>query len=101
MDEGLSLYNPLSSITDLRSKGESRRFTDEVGYLLEGLDPSSDLSVRRGSALDIVVKLCDQSFWRKARAAGLLTRVWELMRGAGAGDGDKVSFNLSLSFTHL
>lgn len=84
------MYNPLSSITDLRSKGESRRFTDEVGYLLEGLDPIADLSVRRSSALDIVTKLCDPAFWRKSRAAGLLSRIWELMRGAGAGDGDKV-----------
>lgn len=84
------MYNPLSSITDLRSKGESRRFTDEVGYLLEGLDSDAELSVRRSSALDILTKLCDQAFWRKSRAAGLLSRIWELMRGAGAGDGDKV-----------
>ena len=66
-----------------------------MGYLLEGLDPTSDLSVKRSSALDIVIKLCDQTFWRKSRAAGLLSRIWELMRGAGAGDGDKVCITTS------
>lgn len=35
-------------ITDMRSKGENRRFLDEVGYLVEGLrDAGSSLSSRR------------------------------------------------------
>ncbi|KAI5119384.1 hypothetical protein M0805_001058 [Coniferiporia weirii] len=88
--EGLALYNPLSSITDLRSKGETRRFLDEVGYLFEGLEPTGALSVRRSSAFDIVSKLCNQDFWRKTKAAGLLVEIWDQLRGAGAGNGDKV-----------
>lgn len=42
------MMNDLKSITELRSKGESRRFLDEVGYLFEGLDPKGAMSVRRG-----------------------------------------------------
>lgn len=41
------MTNDLKSITELRSKGESRRFSDEVGYLFEGLEPSGGVSVRR------------------------------------------------------
>ncbi|KAI5990366.1 hypothetical protein EDC04DRAFT_2911961 [Pisolithus marmoratus] len=35
------VFNDLKSITELRNKGESRRFVDEVGYLFECLDTSS------------------------------------------------------------
>ena len=41
------MMNPLKSITELRSKGESRRFLDEVGYLFEGMDSSVGVGLRR------------------------------------------------------
>lgn len=41
------MMNDLKSITELRSKGENRRFLDEVGYLFEGLDGSSAIGLRR------------------------------------------------------
>lgn len=41
------MMNPLKSITELRNRGESRRFLDEVGYLWEGLDKSVGLGLRR------------------------------------------------------
>ncbi|TDL27339.1 hypothetical protein BD410DRAFT_415216 [Rickenella mellea] len=84
------LYNNLSSITELRSKGESRRFMDEVGYLFEGLDPKGSVSIRQSTALELVNKLCDVDFMRKAKAADFVRRVWDMLREAGAGDGDKV-----------
>ncbi|KZT10474.1 uncharacterized protein LAESUDRAFT_644492 [Laetiporus sulphureus 93-53] len=84
------MMNDLKSITELRSKGESRRFLDEVGYIFEGLDAESLLSVRRGSALEIVTKFCDVDFARRAKAADFLGRAWEALREAGAGDGDKI-----------
>lgn len=37
----------LRTMTELRNKGETRKFLDELGYLFEGLDPSMSLSVRR------------------------------------------------------
>ncbi|KAI0694225.1 hypothetical protein BC835DRAFT_1274905 [Cytidiella melzeri] len=84
------MMNDLKSISELRSKGESRRFLDEVGYLFEGLAPAGALGVRRGSALEIVTKLCDPDFARRAKAADFLSRAWEGLRAAGAGDGDKI-----------
>ena len=44
------------------------------------------------SALEIVTKLCDVEFARKAKAADFLGRFWDVLRGAGAGNGDKVRF---------
>jgi hypothetical protein len=40
-------YNDLKSISELRNKGESRRFLDEVGYLFEGMDPKCGVGLRR------------------------------------------------------
>ena len=126
------MMNPLKSITELRSKGESRRFLDEVGYLFEGMNRAGGFGLRRArcvsvllsvllvllvprlltvvllvpipstcyihpvthyisrSALEIVTKLCDADFSRKAKAADFLGRTWDVLRDAGAGDGDKV-----------
>lgn len=42
------MMNDLKSISELRNKGETRRFLDEVGYLFEGLDPEGTIGVRRG-----------------------------------------------------
>lgn len=43
-----NMMNDLKSISELRSKGETRRFLDEMGYLFEGLDPLGAIGVRRG-----------------------------------------------------
>ena len=43
-----NMMNDLKSITELRSKGETRRFMDEVGYLFEGMDRNVGVGVRRG-----------------------------------------------------
>lgn len=43
-----NMMNDLKSISELRNRGETRRFLDEMGYLFEGLDPSGSLGVRRG-----------------------------------------------------
>ena len=74
---------------------------DEIGYLFEGLIPSSALSVRRNSAFEIVSKLCDQEFWRKTRAAGLIGDIWDRLRAADAGNGDKVLDSLLCCFVSL
>ena len=47
------MMNDLKSITELRSKGESRRFLDEVGYLFEGLDGSSAIALRRARCVAV------------------------------------------------
>ncbi|KAF8661377.1 hypothetical protein AX16_001470 [Volvariella volvacea WC 439] len=92
------MMNPLKSITELRSHGESRRFMDEVGYLIEGIGPDSGLSLRRASALEITTKLCDLDFARRAKAADFLSRTWDTFREAGAGRGEDVLFDCLLLF---
>ena len=48
------MMNDLKSITELRSKGESRRFFDEVGYVFEGLEKSEAIGVRRSRCVFIL-----------------------------------------------
>ncbi|KAH9174680.1 hypothetical protein EDB89DRAFT_2113475 [Lactarius sanguifluus] len=85
-----NMMNDLKSITELRSKGETRRFMDEVGYLFEGMDRNVGVRVRRGSALELVTKLCDPDFARRARVTDFRSRAWDALRASGAGSGDKV-----------
>ncbi|KAF7973917.1 hypothetical protein HWV62_13968 [Athelia sp. TMB] len=94
------LTNDLKSITELRSKGESRRFLDEVGYLFEGLEPNSGPSIRRASALEIVTKLCSSEFARKAKAADLHIRIWDELISAGALE-DKILASILSFFVAL
>lgn len=42
------------------------------------------------SAIEIVAKLCDPDFVRRAKAADFFIRAWEVLREAGGGEGDKV-----------
>ncbi|TFK71673.1 hypothetical protein BDN72DRAFT_837394 [Pluteus cervinus] len=95
------MMNPLKSITELRSKGESRRFLDEVGYLFEGMDMKNgkgNLALRRASAMEITTKLCDTDFARKAKRADFLTRTWSVFCDAGAGRGDDIILDTLLCF---
>lgn len=95
-------------MTELRNKGETQRFLDEVGYLFEGLDPTMSLSVRRLrcvfeltiqnvladhdhlSAIEVITKMADPEFVRKAKITDILGRTWDVLREAGAGSGDPV-----------
>ncbi|KAF9525938.1 hypothetical protein CPB83DRAFT_885229 [Crepidotus variabilis] len=75
--------NYLKSISELRNKGEGRRFLDEVGYLFEGLDAKAGIGLRRASMLEIITKLCDANFTRKAIATDFFPRTWDLLLNAG------------------
>ncbi|KAG8889481.1 hypothetical protein FRB98_004166 [Tulasnella sp. 332] len=88
----------LRTMTEMRNKGETRKFLDELGYLFEGLDPSMSLSVRRLSAIDIVSKMTDPEFVRKARITDILSKVWDVLRDAGAGSGDPILDIALISF---
>ncbi|EJT99306.1 hypothetical protein DACRYDRAFT_23893 [Dacryopinax primogenitus] len=89
-NEGLSDPADLRSISFQRSKGENRRFADEVGFLLEGLKASQPLAVRRSSALQFVENVLDHEFIRKLKVIDGIARSWNFLRQAGAGDGDHV-----------
>lgn len=56
----------LNSVNQLRSAGENRRFTDEMHYLLEGLEESQPLSVHRAKS----AKVSDSPF----KGCGILTQ---------------------------
>ncbi|KAI9511640.1 hypothetical protein F5148DRAFT_1317045 [Russula earlei] len=96
-----NMMNDLKSITELRSKGESRRFMDEIGYLFEGMGRDVGIGVRRGSALEIVTKLCDADFARRAKATDFRSRAWDVLRASGAGEGDKVLDAILVIFATL
>ena len=89
-DDDSRTSNPLFSITELRSKGESRRFLDDLGYLLEGLSVTSSIGVRRSSALEVVTKMCDPEFLKKTKAADFIGRAWDLIFKARGDSFDNV-----------
>ncbi|KAG2067105.1 hypothetical protein BDR04DRAFT_884504 [Suillus decipiens] len=84
------MMNDLKSITELRSKGESRRFLDEVGYLFEGIESGCAIALRRASVLEIVTKLCDPEFNRRAKTSDFYARTWDVFLKARGDGPDKV-----------
>ncbi|KAG1803482.1 uncharacterized protein BJ212DRAFT_1395763 [Suillus subaureus] len=94
------MMNDLKSITELRSKGESRRFLDEVGYLFEGIESGCAIALRRASVLEIVTKLCDPEFNRRAKTSDFYARTWDVFLKA-RGDGPDKILDATLSFFAL
>ncbi|KAJ3808374.1 hypothetical protein F5876DRAFT_46133 [Lentinula aff. lateritia] len=96
------IIQPLRSITEIRNKGESRRFLDEVGYLLEGIGKDDTPALKKASALEIISRLCDPDFVRQAKAADFLQSTWDAFIEAGGGTGeDKVLDTLIVAFAAL
>ncbi|KAG1762814.1 hypothetical protein EDD22DRAFT_538495 [Suillus occidentalis] len=91
------MMNDLKSITELRSKGESRRFLDEVGYLFEGIESGCAIALRRASVLEIVTKLCDPEFNRRAKTSDFYARAWDVFLKARRDGPDKI-LDATLSF---
>ncbi|KAF5386338.1 hypothetical protein D9757_006705 [Collybiopsis confluens] len=96
------LIHPLKSITEIRNKGQNRRFLDEVGYLLEGMNKNETPALKKASGLEIVTRLCESDFARQAKAADFLQSTWDAFIAAGAGKGDdKVLDTLLVAFIAL
>ena len=53
------------------------------------------------SALELVTKLCDPDFARRARATDFRSRAWDALRVSGAGNGDKVLDAILVLFAAL
>jgi len=51
--------------------------------------------------LEIVTKLRDPDFARRVKATDFLGRAWEVLRAAGAGDGDRVLDAILVLFAAL
>jgi hypothetical protein len=81
------MMNDLRSTIELRSKGESQKFLDDVGYLFEGLDAGSSDGSKRSSALEIVKRLCDPEFFRKAVATDFCGQTIDMLYEAGIAAG--------------
>jgi hypothetical protein len=51
--------------------------------------------------LELVTKLCDADFARRAKATDFRSRAWDALRASGAGDGDKVLDAILVLFAAL
>ncbi|KAK6909956.1 hypothetical protein I203_103982 [Kwoniella mangroviensis CBS 8507] len=74
----LLLARAPQAVSDMRSKGENRRFMDELSCLIEGItDPSMGMSFKRTSAIDILDNMQDESWLAKMHICGQVEKVWE------------------------
>ncbi|KAK4047128.1 hypothetical protein OIV83_005580 [Microbotryomycetes sp. JL201] len=89
-DEQSLKASQLRSVSQLRAKGESSRFVDELNYLMEGLQADDSLPGRRSAALEILRRMQDRDFFKKLKSSGFDERVYMQFRRAGAGDGDQI-----------
>ncbi|KAF9029129.1 hypothetical protein BDZ89DRAFT_1065654 [Hymenopellis radicata] len=90
--------NPLKSQSELKHKGETQRFLDEVGYLLEGMDTDAGAGLRRTSALDIANHLGDVEFSRKAKAADFIGQTWDAFMETDIGTGADKLYDIIFTF---
>ncbi|QRV75308.1 wings apart-like protein regulation of heterochromatin protein [Ceratobasidium sp. AG-Ba] len=80
----------LRSITEMRVKGESRRFGDDIDYVLQGLEGETVVRVRRASAVEFVGRMCEAGFVQRARASDVLGRAWNAIHQSVVETGDRV-----------
>ncbi|WVO16104.1 hypothetical protein L204_103770 [Cryptococcus depauperatus] len=86
------------TVSDMRSRGENRRFVDELSYLLEGIaDLNSSASFRRSSAIDMLQNMLDETWINKMKGCGQVGRTWECLIGASM-DGDDIMEGACLLF---
>ncbi|KAG9284298.1 hypothetical protein G9A89_002108 [Geosiphon pyriformis] len=69
----------VKSIHELREQGENKRFTDEMEYLLDGLQDEQPLNVRRTSGLALCQKLLKPQFLMKIRFHNFVPRIYEIL----------------------
>ncbi|ORX35775.1 hypothetical protein BD324DRAFT_78979 [Kockovaella imperatae] len=68
---------PPQAVADMRSKGENRRFIDEIDYLVENLfDERISRSIRIASSIEILRQMQDESWLSKALIYGQVERLW-------------------------
>lgn len=82
----------LRTISHQRAAGSSKRFVDELSYLFEGLsgEEQSDLEFTRVGALELIRKFIDPGFVKDLKTNGMIEQFYEVLRSAGAGDGDAI-----------
>ncbi|RUS15387.1 wings apart-like protein regulation of heterochromatin-domain-containing protein, partial [Endogone sp. FLAS-F59071] len=70
----------LKSVHELREAGEYKRFSDEMEYILDGLQSGQGLNVKRASCIDLARKLLDTNFTMKLRAHDFIPKIYLGMR---------------------
>ncbi|WVQ72378.1 hypothetical protein IAR50_001930 [Cryptococcus sp. DSM 104548] len=66
------------TVSDMRSRGENRRFIDELGYLLEGIsEPTGNPAFKRSSAVDILQNMQDETWLTKMKICGQVDKAWD------------------------
>ncbi|WOO81156.1 uncharacterized protein LOC62_03G004687 [Vanrija pseudolonga] len=89
-------------ISDMRSKGENRRFMDEVTFLLEGISNAPSKGIRRTSSVDVLKNMQDATWVHKMDICGQTDRVWDVLRSArNADDSDEVMEAVCLLFLDI
>nr|XP_031863392.1 uncharacterized protein CI109_001267 [Kwoniella shandongensis]KAA5530464.1 hypothetical protein CI109_001267 [Kwoniella shandongensis] len=87
------------TVSDMRSRGENRRFTDELGYLVDGIaDSSTGISFKRSSAIDILNNMQDESWLNKMKICGQVETVWECLFQARGEEADEIMNAVCLLF---
>ncbi|KAL1411439.1 hypothetical protein Q8F55_002395 [Vanrija albida] len=88
-------------ISDMRSKGENRRFMDEVTFLLEGISNAPSKGIRRTSSVDVLKNMQDPAWVAKMDICGQTDRVWDVLRTARSVDEDEVMEAVCLLFLDI
>ncbi|GBB97032.1 hypothetical protein RclHR1_00290030 [Rhizophagus clarus] len=70
----------LKSSHELREVGDHTRFTDEMDYILDGLENRS-MNVRRNSVIDLLSKLLDSDFLLRVRAHNYISKIYTILNG--------------------
>ncbi|WWC70115.1 uncharacterized protein I206_104062 [Kwoniella pini CBS 10737] len=87
------------AVSDMRSKGENRRFMDELNCLIEGIgDPTMGISFKRTSALDIIRNMQDESWLAKMEICGQIEIVWGSLMQAGGEEYDMTMETICILF---
>nr|XP_018262860.1 uncharacterized protein I303_04345 [Kwoniella dejecticola CBS 10117]OBR85018.1 hypothetical protein I303_04345 [Kwoniella dejecticola CBS 10117] len=85
----LLLARAPQAVSDMRSKGENRRFMDELSCLIEGIgDPNMGISFKRTSALDILRNMQDETWLAKLKICGQVDKVWDSLFQARGEESD-------------
>ncbi|KAL7421895.1 hypothetical protein Q5752_003667 [Cryptotrichosporon argae] len=94
----LMLARAPEPISDMRSKGENRRFMDEVAYLVDGIESSTSHALKLTSAIDVLRNMEDETWVEKLRVCGQTERVFEVLLAARADEKDEIGNAIVLVF---
>lgn len=83
----------MKKVFELKESGETKRFSDEMEFLLDGLKTDQSIGIRRSSCLDLCRKFLSGSFAMKVRAHNFIHKIYTLLRGS-----DDAVLLASLSF---